>query len=96
MDKLGEYVYVKCSLLVSGERVGPVRPMRGLRQGDPLSPYIVIMCSDEELLGLLKRSKSQGEIHVIKVCRGSPLLTHLLFPDDCFYFTRPTNSNVLN
>jgi len=27
-------------------------------------------------------------IHGIKVCRGAPLLTHLLFADDCFLFCR--------
>ncbi|GAU36460.1 hypothetical protein TSUD_166260 [Trifolium subterraneum] len=78
---------VHYQVLVNGESVGPVKPMRGLRQGDPLSPYIFIMCA-EGLSGLLKQSEARGEIHGIKVCRGAPILTHLLFADDSFLFCR--------
>jgi hypothetical protein len=78
---------VHYQVLVNGESVGPVKPMRGLRQGDPLSPYIFIMCA-EGLSRLIKKSEARGEVHGIKVCRGAPLLTHLLFADDCFLFCR--------
>ncbi|MCH80235.1 hypothetical protein A2U01_0001001 [Trifolium medium] len=53
---------VHYQVLVNGESVGPVKPLRGLRQGDPLSPYIFIMCA-EGLSGLLKQSEARGEIH---------------------------------
>jgi hypothetical protein len=36
----------------------------------------------------LKSLESHGEIHGIKVCRGAPILTHLLFADVCFLFCR--------
>jgi hypothetical protein len=78
---------VNYQVLVNGERVGPIKPKRGLRQGDPLSPYIFIMCA-EGLSSLLKKAEARGEIHGVKVCRGAPLLTHLLFADNCFLFCR--------
>jgi hypothetical protein len=78
---------VHYQVLVNGERVGPIDPKRGLRQGDPLSPYLFIMCT-EGLSALLRRSEARGELHGIKVCRGAPILSHLLFADDCFLFCR--------
>jgi len=78
---------VKYQVLINGDAVGLQNPRRGLRQGDPLSPYIFIICA-EGLSVLLKRLEARGDIHGVKVCRGAPLLTHLLFADDYFLFYR--------
>lgn len=75
---------VNYQVLVNGERLGPIVPKRGLRQGDPLSPYLFILCA--EGLSLLKKAEARGDIHGVKVCQGAPLVTHLLFVDDCFLF----------
>ena len=39
------------SILLNGEKLNPFTPSRGLRQGDPLAPYIFILCM--EFLGFL-------------------------------------------
>ena len=37
---------VSYSLLINGNSKGKIRPSRGIKQEDPLSPYIFIMCVD--------------------------------------------------
>jgi hypothetical protein len=76
---------VDYSVLVNGEKVGPVIPRRGLRQGDPLSLYLFILCA-EGLSSLIDRAEATCDITGTSICRGAPRVTHLLFADDCFLF----------
>nr|KYP48093.1 Transposon TX1 uncharacterized [Cajanus cajan] len=77
-------------IIINGEETKPVNPQRGIRQGDPLSPYLFILCT-EGLSTLLKRCCGCGDLHGIKFCRGAPEITHhLLFADDCFLFSKAT------
>ncbi|XP_056862473.1 uncharacterized protein LOC130510143 [Raphanus sativus] len=76
---------VTYSFLINGSPRGSVIPSRGIRQGDPLSPYIFILCS-EVLSGLCNRSQEEGRIQGIQVARGSPRINHLLFADDTMFF----------
>ena len=72
---------VTYSFLINGSPRGNVLPSRGICQGDPLSPYIFIMCS-EVLSGLCNRAQEEGILKVIRVARGYPRVNHLLFADD--------------
>ena len=70
---------------MNGEPRGNIVPGRGLRQGDPLSPFIFILCM-EALVSLLNHAENQGKITGMRVARASPSVSHLLFADDSIFF----------
>jgi hypothetical protein len=43
---------------------------------------------------LIKKSVARGDLHGVKICRGAPVVSHLLFADDCFLFCRSTLSET--
>ena len=75
------------SVLINGEPHGHITPSRGLRQGDPLSPYLFLLCT-EGVHGLLRKAEENGDIRGVSICRSAPKLTHLLFVDDSLIFCR--------
>ena len=75
------------SILLNGEPKGFIRPSRGLRQGDPLSPFLFLFCA-EGLIALLNKAVDNGEIRGLSLCRQGPKITYLFFVDDCLLFCR--------
>ena len=80
---------VSYSILVNGEPKGMIKPSRGLKQGDPLSPYLFLFCA-EGLNAILRKAVEAGDIQGFSICRRGPKLTHLFFADDCLLFCRST------
>ncbi|KAH9680917.1 reverse transcriptase domain-containing protein [Citrus sinensis] len=76
-----------------GIEVGPIVPSRGLRQGDPLSPYIFILCA-EGLNLLIHHYEQAGLLHGATVARGALSITHFFFTDDCFLFFKATDKEA--
>ncbi|XP_019181782.1 PREDICTED: uncharacterized protein LOC109176840 [Ipomoea nil] len=76
---------VSYNILLNGSRSLPIAPTRGLKQGDPLSPYLFIICA-EGLSLLLQQAQSQGKIHGCRVARGALPISHLFFADDSLLF----------
>lgn len=78
---------VSYTFLINGSAQGQVIPSRGIRQGDPLSPYLFILCS-EVLSGLFRQALDLGKMQGVKVARNAPPLTHILFADDTIFFCK--------
>ncbi|XP_019150691.1 PREDICTED: uncharacterized protein LOC109147545 [Ipomoea nil] len=85
---------VKYHILHEQQWLGPIVPGRGLRQGDPLSPYLFLMVA-EGLSALIENRVNRGLIHGLRVARGAPPISHLLFADDCFLFMRATTEESI-
>lgn len=84
---------VSYSINFNGSQIGPINPARGLRQGDPLSPYLFLFCV-EGLSRMLKNAADEGRIKGCKICLQAPAVTHLLFADDSFLFCKATVEEV--
>ena len=80
------------SILINGEPQGNIVPTRELRQGDPLSPYLFLLCT-KAFYGLLKKVEDMGEIKGVSISRNGPKLTHLLFADDSLIFCRAQDND---
>ncbi|KAL5561194.1 hypothetical protein UlMin_030941 [Ulmus minor] len=76
---------VSFSFLLNGDVKGNITPGMGLRQGDPLSPFLFLLCY-EGLSYLLKKMENDDRLHGLKFSRGALTVSHLLFADDSFIF----------
>jgi hypothetical protein len=72
-------------LILNSDPVGYIRPTRGIRQGDPLSPYLFLICA-EGLTALLNSAASCRSLSGLSLCRGGPQISHLFFADNSLLF----------
>lgn len=59
---------------------GDIIPEIGLRQRDPLSFYLFLVCM-KGLTAVIKEYERRDLINGIKVARGAPTVSHIFFTD---------------
>ena len=78
---------VTYSVLVNGEPCGMINPIIEIRQGDPLSPFLFLLCT-EGLNGIIKQAERNGDICGFSLYKRGLKLAHLLFLMIVFFFAR--------
>jgi len=89
---MGTVRSVNYSVLINGIPHGTIKPQRGIRQGDPLSPYLFILCADI-LIHLINSRVSHGDNYGLRIGNGVPGVTHLQFTDDSLFFCQANARN---
>lgn len=86
---------VEMSIIINGSPTRPFKMECGLRQGDPLSPFLFVLVAD-----VLNRNFNlavrEGLIEGIKVGRNEIKLSHLQFADDTLLFAATIKDKIVN
>jgi hypothetical protein len=75
------------SVLINGSPYGFFSSSCGLRQGDPLSPFLFIIGA-EIFPGVLLQAELEGKFQGFNLARSCPRVSHLLFVDDLSIISR--------
>lgn len=84
----------KFSILVNGSPANPFSPSQGIRQGDPLSPFLFVILM-EGLSRLICRAKEEGKIKGLQPLPSIPTTTRQQFVDDTMLHGSPTTKEAL-
>lgn len=84
---------VQHSVIFNGSLSDFLSPKRGIRQGDPISPYLFILCM-EMLTSLINEKVNNNKWSAVKFKDIS--ISHLLYADDVLLFAKINKKSVKN
>ena len=78
---------VSYSVLINGVAYGNIKPTCRIRQGDPFSPSLFLLCVEGSSALIHEAARNQN-LTGISIARGCPRMTHLFFADDSILFCK--------
>ncbi|XP_072054489.1 secreted RxLR effector protein 78-like [Arachis hypogaea] len=84
---------VSFKILWNNEKLDMFKPNRGLRQGDPLSPYLFVIAMDK-LSQLIEKTVIKEKWIPMKAGQRGPQISHVLFVDDLLLFAEATENQM--
>lgn len=83
------------SVLLNGSPTAEFRMARGLRQGDPLAPFLFILAA-EALHQAMETAKEKGVFYGIQLPNRGPCISHLQYADDAVFIGAWSKQNARN
>lgn len=83
---------VSTSIFFNGGNIEHILPSRGIRQGDPLSPYFFILCM-EAFGHLIEEKYNEKRWNPIKSSNNGVAFSHLFFVDNLVLFAKADHIN---
>lgn len=81
------------NILWNGDRTNTFMPTRGIRQGDPLSPYLFVLCLGK-LSHLVFDKVDSDEWVTLGAGWNGPSISHLFFVDDILLFGETSENQI--
>lgn len=83
------------SILLNGTSKGFFKALRGLRQGNPLSPFLFTLVVDD-LSSILRRAEERWLVEGFVIRDDRIMVPHLQFTDDIILFLKVGRDNIKN
>ena len=83
------------SVLVNGSPTTEFKPLKGLRQGDPLAPFLFLIAV-EGLTGVVRQAEEKLLVESIEVGEKRVKVSMLQYADDTLFFSKASIQSVLN
>ncbi|KAJ0814615.1 putative RNA-directed DNA polymerase [Helianthus annuus] len=90
----GVLVSARSSVLVNGSPTFEFSCEKGIRQGDPISPFLFIIVM-EALSGLIRKACDVGVFKGVVLPNGGPVCSHLLYADDAMVMGEWSDDNFI-
>ncbi|GKV09632.1 hypothetical protein SLEP1_g21103 [Rubroshorea leprosula] len=81
------------SVLINGSPTCQFSVSKGIRQGDPLSPFLFLIVA-EGLNGLMASAVDKGTYKGVRVGNEGVMVSHLQFADDTVFFGEASEDNI--
>ncbi|KAM0057622.1 putative RNA-directed DNA polymerase [Helianthus debilis subsp. tardiflorus] len=83
----------RSSVLVNGSPTFEFQCHKGMRQGDPISPFLILLVM-EAFSSMIRKACGVGAFRGIALPKEGPILSHLLYADDCVVIREWARNNI--
>lgn len=91
---MGCVTIVSYSLLIQGWPFGHIIPSQGLRQDDPIPPYLFLIMA-EAFSALLQQAEKDSTLQGVSIAPSAPAINHLFFAYDSLLFCNGGTAEAL-
>lgn len=84
----------RSAVLVNGSPTFEFHNSKGMRQGDPLSPFLFLIVM-EGLTSIMRKAQNSEVLKGFEFPNNGPIISHLLYADDCSFLGEWSDTNLL-